>query len=77
VFRQCITPLNPSLEYTAVINTIKTFIQEYPGIAALLIFAILVIDTLYVYRVVKKAWKKSSRNPASAQSSHNKLEESE
>jgi hypothetical protein len=77
VFRQCITPLNPSLEYTAVFNTIKTFIQEYPGIAALLIFAILVIDTLYVYRVVKKAWKKSSRNPAGAQSSHNKLEGSE
>jgi hypothetical protein len=70
-------PGNPSLGNTAVINTIKTFMQEYPEITALLIFAIMVIDTLYVYRTVKKAWKKSSRNPASAQSSHSKIEGSE
>ena len=60
-----------------MIHTVKIFIRENPELAVLLIFLILILDALYVYRMFKKVWKKSSYRPLSMRPSKNNPAESE
>jgi hypothetical protein len=43
-----------------MIQTIISLIRENPTLSAVLLFLILVLDTLYVYRTLKKNWRRSS-----------------
>jgi len=63
---------NPSLESAAVIHTATILIQQNPELAALLIILILILDTLYVYRMLKRVWKKPTNTPANTHCSKNK-----
>jgi hypothetical protein len=60
-----------SLDAASVIRSVKFFIQENPELAALLVFLIIVLDTLYVYRIFKKVWRKSSRRSDNTPASKN------
>ena len=62
---------NPSLDAASIIRSVKFFVQENPGLAALVIFLILVIDTLYVYRMFKKVWRKPGRKSANTPAPEN------
>jgi len=55
-----------------LVQTVKIFIRENPELTLLLVFIVLVLDALYVYRMFKKVWKKSSYRPLSVQPSDNK-----
>ena len=57
--RGCL-PLTHFLPY-AMIQTITALIRENPALTAILVFLVLVLDTLYVYRTLKRHWKKHSR----------------
>jgi len=52
-----------------LLQTIITFIKDHPALAALLAFVVLVIDSLYIYRTLKRVWKRSTCNPSSRTSS--------
>jgi len=62
----------PSPGTDALIHAAKIFIQQNPELTALLIFLILVLDTLYVYRMLKRIWKKPSCSSANTQFSKDK-----
>jgi len=62
------------MESFSLIHTAKIFIQENPVLTALLIFAILVLDTIYVYRTLRRFLKKPSCRPLGLKAQENQAE---
>jgi len=50
-----------------MLQTLMTFIRENPALTALLVFIVFAVDTFYVYRTLKRAWRKSSLKSAGRQ----------
>jgi hypothetical protein len=63
---------NPLPKSDTLIQTAIIFIQHNPILTALLVFLILVLDTLYIYRMWKRAVRKHPRTPAGMQPSKKK-----
>jgi hypothetical protein len=66
-----------SLDAASIISSVKFFVRENPELTALVIILILVLDALYVYRMFKKVWRKSSRksdNTLHSENSHSQDE---
>lgn len=72
VLLQSIVMAHVFIESSSLMHTVKISIQKNPGLTALLIFIILVIDTCYVYRTLKWFWGKSITLIPSAHNLHKK-----